>query len=66
MTKKLLAFFFLIFLYGLSNKSFSQNIEVYPSHWWVGMKWNKEYRKNLTWKTPKGSYIVKYLEERSV
>jgi neopullulanase len=41
MTKKLLAFFFLIFLYGLSNKSFSQNIEVYPSHWWVGMKWNK-------------------------
>jgi neopullulanase len=41
MTKRLLAFFFLIFLYGLSNKSFSQNIEVYPSHWWVGMKWNK-------------------------
>src|SRR5258705_8774442 len=21
--------------------SFSQNVEVYPSHWWVGMKWNK-------------------------
>jgi len=23
------------------NFSFSQNVEVYPSHWWVGMKWNK-------------------------
>jgi glycosidase len=23
------------------NFSFSQNVEVYPSNWWVGMKWNK-------------------------
>jgi neopullulanase len=22
-------------------KSFSQNIEIYPTNWWVGMKWNK-------------------------
>jgi hypothetical protein len=36
--KKILIFsyFFLI-----SYSSFSQNVEVYPSNWWVGMKWNK-------------------------
>ena len=33
--------FFLLFILLVSNKSFSQNVEVYPSNWWVGMKWNK-------------------------
>src|SRR4030095_5434993 len=37
--KKLL----LICIYSLliTHYSYSQNIEVYPSHWWLGMKWNK-------------------------
>jgi len=30
----ILSFFFLEILY-------SQNIQIYPSNWWVGMKWNK-------------------------
>src|SRR5947207_5647196 len=34
-------FSFLLFLLSLSKDSFSQNVQVYPSHWWVGMKWNK-------------------------
>ena len=35
--------FLLICLYSLltTHYSFSQHVEVYPSHWWVGMKWNK-------------------------
>ena len=35
--------FLLICLYSLliTPYSFSQNVEVYPSNWWVGMKWNK-------------------------
>src|SRR5664279_856864 len=32
--------------------SFSQTVEVYPSNWWVGMKWNKVqlmvYGKNIS------------------
>src|SRR5215471_11089048 len=28
-------------LFCISFFSFSQNVEVYPSNWWVGMKWNK-------------------------
>src|SRR6476661_3012026 len=35
-------FLFICFLSLLiTNYSFSQNAEVYPSNWWVGMKWNK-------------------------
>ncbi len=35
-----------IFLIGfyllvIAHYSFSQTVEVYPSNWWVGMKWNK-------------------------
>ena len=37
--KKFLIFFYFLFL--TSYFSFSQNVEVYPSNWWVGMKWNK-------------------------
>lgn len=37
--KKILILFY--FLFFISYFSFSQNIEVYPSNWWVGMKWNK-------------------------
>src|SRR5579871_1741003 len=30
------------FLFFISYFSFSQSsVEVYPTHWWVGMKWNK-------------------------
>jgi len=25
----------------ITHYSFSQDVKVYPSHWWVGMKWNK-------------------------
>src|SRR6476661_8550347 len=25
----------------ITNYSFSQSVEVYPSNWWAGMKWNK-------------------------
>src|SRR5215470_15458585 len=28
------------FISILSHLSFSQNVQVYPSNWWVGMKWN--------------------------
>src|SRR6185295_11945092 len=41
MVKKLTALFGLIFFSLLTNYSYSQNVEVYPSHWWVEMKWNK-------------------------
>src|SRR4051812_44117595 len=35
-------FVFICFLSLLiTHYSFSQNVEVYPSNWWVGMKWNK-------------------------
>ena len=35
-------FLFICFLSLLiTHFSFSQNVEVYPSNWWVGMKWNK-------------------------
>lgn len=39
---KKIFFFFLYFTFILF-KAFSQNekVEVYPSHWWVGMKWNR-------------------------
>ena len=37
--KKLLFIYFLLSL--ITHYSFSQNVEVYPSNWWVGMKWNK-------------------------
>ena len=35
--------FLFIWIYSLliTHYSFSQNVEVYPSNWWVGMKWNK-------------------------
>jgi hypothetical protein len=34
-------FFLWLFFLCILNFSFSQNVEVYPSNWWVGMKWNK-------------------------
>ena len=34
-------FFIFLFFVLHVTKSFSQNVEVYPSSWWVGMKWNK-------------------------
>jgi len=37
--KKLLFIYFLPFL--ITHYSFAQSVEVYPSHWWVGMNWNK-------------------------
>ncbi len=47
--KKLLSVWLLSLL--ITHYSFSQNVEVYPSHWWVGMKWNKVqlmfYGKNV-------------------
>lgn len=36
---KTLTIFYFVFL--ISDFSFSQNVEVYPSNWWVGMKMNK-------------------------
>ena len=36
---KTLTIFYFVFL--ISYFSFSQGVEVYPSNWWVGMKWNK-------------------------
>jgi len=38
MRKKFFSFYFSLLVYSWS---FSQNVEVYPSNWWVGMKWNK-------------------------
>jgi glycosidase len=35
--KRIIVFYLLL----LTSVSFSQSIEVYPSNWWVGMKWNK-------------------------
>lgn len=34
-------FFAFILSFFISIFSFSQDVEVYPSNWWVGMKWNK-------------------------
>jgi len=34
-------FSFFIIILSLPNDSSSQKVEVYPSNWWVGMKWNK-------------------------
>ena len=31
----------LLFLYCLTATGFAQTPELYPSNWWVGMKWNK-------------------------
>src|SRR6185436_173417 len=35
----------------ITHYSFSQSVEVYPSNWWAGMKWNKVqlmvYGKNV-------------------
>lgn len=31
----------LISLYCLTATGFAQTPELYPSNWWVGMKWNK-------------------------
>ena len=36
---KTLTIFYFVFL--ISYFSFSQNVEVYPSNWWPGMKWNR-------------------------
>lgn len=33
--------FFLIGVFSLVSTVSSQTLEVYPSHWWTGMKWNK-------------------------
>jgi len=43
MKKIFLIFRFSLFIIiqSLSKDSFSQKVEVYPSNWWVGMKWNK-------------------------
>jgi glycosidase len=48
--KKIILFFICSFII---EQSFSQNsVEVYPSNWWVGMKWNKVqlmvYEKNIS------------------
>src|SRR5262245_26864279 len=43
--------FVCFYLLVITCYSYSQNIEVYPSNWWVGMKWNKlqlmVYGKNV-------------------
>src|SRR5260221_65266 len=36
---KKIVFFFTCSLF--IEKSFSQEVKIYPSNWWVGMKWNK-------------------------
>ncbi|HEX5112482.1 MAG TPA: cyclomaltodextrinase N-terminal domain-containing protein, partial [Saprospiraceae bacterium] len=41
MIKKLTAFVILFLISLLFGNSYAQHIEVYPSNWWVGMKWNK-------------------------
>jgi glycosidase len=47
--KKILILFYFLFL--ISYFIFSQKVEVYPSNWWVGMKWNKVqlmlYKKDI-------------------
>ena len=30
-----------ILLFFISNKPFAQQTQLYPSNWWIGMKWNK-------------------------
>lgn len=35
--KKLFTFYLLL----LASFSFSQTVNIYPTHWWAGMKWNK-------------------------
>ena len=46
----------------ITHYSFSQSVEVYPSHWWVGMKWNKVqlmlHGKNIS--NLLGKYFVEY------
>ncbi|MEP6713630.1 MAG: cyclomaltodextrinase N-terminal domain-containing protein, partial [Ferruginibacter sp.] len=34
-------FFFTILFFGFLLASSAQNINVYPTNWWTGMKWNK-------------------------
>ncbi|HMG67620.1 MAG TPA: cyclomaltodextrinase N-terminal domain-containing protein, partial [Chitinophagaceae bacterium] len=34
-------FFLFLISFFIFHFSFSQDVEVYPSNWWVGMKWNK-------------------------
>lgn len=51
--KKLLVILYSPFL--VSCSIFSQNIEVYPSHWWVGMKMNKI---QLMLHEPRPDYIL--------
>ena len=56
--------FLFIWIYSLliTHYSFSQNVEVYPSNWWVGMKWNKVqlmlHGKNIS--NLPGKYFVEY------
>src|SRR5438046_617352 len=39
---KYLLLYFIIFIFNLHERVLSQSsVEVYPSHWWIGMKWNK-------------------------
>jgi neopullulanase len=56
--KKILSFFYFLFLISilsLPKDSFSQHAEIYPSNWWVGMKWNKVqlmvHEKNISTQT---------------
>ncbi|HEX4374148.1 MAG TPA: alpha-amylase family glycosyl hydrolase [Puia sp.] len=41
----------------LSGEVFPYNIEVYPTHWWVGMKWNKVQVMVHTIFFPKGAIV---------
>ena len=36
--KKILVAFCILFL---ASTAFSQSVNIYPTHWWAGMKWNK-------------------------
>ena len=40
-SKKLKLFVILFFLFFTSSVSFAQYADIYPTNWWVGMKWNK-------------------------
>ncbi len=59
--------FFTFFFFLFSSFSFSQNIQIYPTNWWVGMKWNKVqllirsddsnfYKENISIKYPGVSF----------
>ncbi|MER3499425.1 MAG: alpha-amylase [Chitinophagaceae bacterium] len=50
---------FCIFSLGLPKDSFSQ-VEVYPAHWWVGMKWNKVQLMVYGKDVATASYSVNY------